>query len=225
MLFQSWRTLLFAHWAVDPEVLRPLVPAALDLDIRDGAAWVALTPFRLVGLRVRGLPRLPVGSTFPETNLRTYVRVGDRGGVFFFSLDAGSRLAVRAARTLYRLPYRFAEMEVASRGGWTEYRSRRPDAGGADLVARYRPTGPPARPGPGSLEHFLTERYALYTTLHNGRILRAQIHHPPWSLQPAEADLERNDVPAAEGVPVPDEPPILHYAERQDTLVWLPELL
>ena len=221
-MYQSWRDLLFAHWRLPVEELRAAVPPELELDTHEGFAWLGLAPFRVVDLRPRGVPAIPVVSEFPELNLRTYVRVGDRPGVYFFSLDAGSRLAVAGARALYRLPYHAAEMSQETRGGWIHYRSRRLEGPPAELVARYRPTGEARAPAPGSLEHFLTERYALYTVLRDGAVLRADVHHAPWPLQPAEAVLERNTVARAAGLDLPPEAPLLHYAERQDTLVWAP---
>jgi uncharacterized protein YqjF (DUF2071 family) len=224
IMFQSWRDLLFAHWPVSPEALRPLVPAQLVLEEYDGSAWLGLTPFRLMGLRPRYLPALPGLSDFPEMNLRTYVRVGGKPGIFFFSLDAGSRLAVQGARTGFRLPYRHAEMRVERVDGWIGYRSRRDD-GIAEFAGRYRPTGVPFHAVPDTLEHFLIERYALYTVLRNGRILRGDIHHHPWDIQPAEAEIERNTVASAHGITLSDTEPLLHFSARQDTLVWPPVLV
>lgn len=224
VMFQSWRELLFAHWPVDPGVLRPLVPSALELDPFDGRAWIGLTPFWLTGLRARLLPPLPGTSSFPEMNLRTYVRVEDRPGIFFFSLDAGNLLAILGARLGYGLPYYSAQMQIEKRDGWIHCSSRR-RASEARFIGRYRPSGPKFVPQEGSLEHFLVERYALYRVFSSGRILRGEIHHRPWLLQPAEAEIEQNTVPAAHGIELPTDPPLLHYSARQDTLVWPPHLL
>jgi uncharacterized protein len=221
MMFQSWRSLLFAHWRLEPGALRALIPAPLELDVRDGTAWLGVTPFRLAGLRLRMIPPVPGASEFPEVNLRTYVRFAGRAGIFFFSLDAGSRLAVAGARTFFRLPYRSAQMTMDTADGWTRFRSQRPDQS-ASLTARYRPAGPAAAPEPGSLEAFLTERYALFTVLRTGKVLRADIHHHPWPLQPAEGAVEAGALAEAEGVPLPGAPPLLHFSERQDTLIWPP---
>lgn len=225
VLFQSWRDLLFAHWPVPAEHLRSLVPSGLEVDTFDGSGWVGLTPFRLMGLRARWLPPVPGLSSFPEMNLRTYVRVGERPGIHFFSLDAASRLAVAGARALYRLPYHRARMTMERRGDWIRYRSRRVSNPDAEFAGRYRPVGRVGRAGPGTLEAFLTERYALYTVLGDGTVLRGQIHHPPWPLQEAEADIRRNGVPQAHGIRLPDRPPLLHFSARQDTLVWPPETI
>jgi uncharacterized protein len=222
IIFQSWRDLLFAHWRVPTDQLRRLVPSPLQVEEFDGSAWVGLTPFRIVGQRARLLPPVPGFSEFPEMNLRTYVRHGDRSGIHFFTLDAASRLAVAGARTLYRLPYRHAEMRMARQGEWIRYESRRTD-GDAAFVGRYRQTGPIAHPEPGTLEHFLTERYALFVVLRSGRVLRGDIHHRPWPLQPAEAEIESSTVITAAGIAPPAQDPLFHYSARQDTLIWPPQ--
>ena len=222
-MFQSWDDLLFAHWPLPAAALRPLVPAALAIEEFDGTAWLAQTPFRLTGMRFRWAPPMPAASTFLEMNLRTYVRFRGRPGIFFFSLDAASRFAVRGARTFYRLPYHLAAMSAERSNGWFRYRSSRLDGVDAELSARYRPAGDVFEPAPGSLEHFLTERYAFFVVLRSGSVLRGDIHHPPWRLQPAIAELDRNTVPAARGIALPDREPLLHYSARQPTLIWPPK--
>ncbi|MGH7446617.1 MAG: YqjF family protein [Longimicrobiales bacterium] len=218
-MLQSWHQLLFAHWRVSRNVLRPLIPAQLRLDEFDGSAWVGLTPFRIVGLRARFLPPLPGVSSFPELNLRTYVRFGDTPGIYFFTLEAASLPAVIAARALYHLPYRHAEMTVHRTNDWIAYRSRR-RKGNAAFAARYRPHGEPFHAVAGTVEHFLTERYALYTVDDEGRVLRGDVHHAPWPLQLAEAEVETNTITAAHGIERPREAPLLHYSEKLDTLLW-----
>jgi uncharacterized protein len=232
VMFQSWQQLLFMHWPVPFDVLRPRVPAQLELERFDGAAWVGIASFLLTGLRPRGvpvMPAIPAISEFPELNLRTYVSSGGRSGVYFFSLDAASRLAVIGARSTYRLPYFAAYMALAERESWIEFRSKRRSrssrnsrrSGPAELNVRYRPTGPVFHATAGSFEHFVAERYALFTVVAGGT-RRADIHHGPWPLQPAEADLTRNTLAQAHGIELPGRPPVLHYADRQDTLIWWP---
>jgi len=218
MTRQSWRSLLFAHWPVPVQRLRPLVPAGLDVETRDGSAWVSLTPFRLHDLRPRFLPAVPLLSTFLELNLRTYVRHGGRPGVFFFSLDCESRLAVFAARILFALPYRTARMSMRRRDGWIDYRSVRRHAD-AVFVGRYRPIGDVCHARPGSLEHFLVERYAQYAQGPEA-LLRADIDHEPWPLRRAEAHIERNTIAPAAGLRLDGPPALLHYCDRQDTITW-----
>jgi hypothetical protein len=161
-------------------------------------------------------------SEFPELNVRTYVRVGGKPGVYFFSLDAGSALAVRAARLLLNLPYQHATMSVESRDGLVSYESRRHD-GRAGFRARYRPIGPSSPPAAGSLEYFLTERYCLYHLTRSGRPYRLEIHHPPWPLQTAEAEIRLNTMASASGLTLPSDAPLLHFANRQDMVGWGPE--
>lgn len=225
IMFQSWQRLLFAHWPVPIEMLRPLVPSSLVIEEFDGTAWVSMTPFLLTGLHARFLPPLPFTSEFPEMNFRTYVRAGSKPGIFFFSLDAGSRLAVLGARATYRLPYYHADMEIGADADWVRYSSRRRSSSKAVFIGRYRAVGAAFQPPPGTIEHFLTERYALYTVLPGGFLARGEIHHRPWDLQPAEARIEVNTVPRAHGITLPDRPPLLQYSARQDTLIWAPSIV
>jgi uncharacterized protein len=214
---QTWHDLLFAHWRVPSAELRTHVPAVLPLDTHDGNAWVGVTPFCLAGLRARRTYPLPLVSIFPELNVRTYVTVAGKPGIFFFSLDAGSALAVAAARRFYHLPYFWAAMSVRTDNGFVEYQSRRRGEPARLFSGRYRPTGPAVHAEPGTLEHFLTERYCLYTVA-DGRLWRAEIHHAPRPLQPAQAELRANGM-APEGLDLPGEP-LLHFAGRQDVLIW-----
>lgn len=207
---QTWHDLLFAHWRVPHDLLRPHVPERLELEEHDGTAWIGLTPFRVTGLRLRGVPPLPLLSSFYELNCRTYVRAGDHPGIWFFSLDASSRAAVAAARRTYRLPYRHARIEAAD-GAF------RVNVGGGDSFrARYHGVGLPAPAERATLEYFLAERYCLYAG--DGE-LRAEIHHAPWPLQPAEAEVEQRGIAPVEL----EGEPIFHYARRQDVVVWSPE--
>ena len=217
---QTWDHLLFAHWRVPEERLRPLVPSALQLDTFDGSAWLGVTPFVVVGLRLRGTLPLPRVSTFPELNVRTYATFGGKPGIWFLSLDAGSALAVQAARRTYRLPYFRARMSAERRGEWIDYSCARSEGAGRPFVfnGRYRPTGPVFNAEAGTLEYFLAERYCLYAE-EGGRLFRADIHHPPWPLQTAEAEIELNTMPPS-GVEVGDDEPLLHYAARQDVVIW-----
>jgi uncharacterized protein YqjF (DUF2071 family) len=223
ILAQQWHDLLFAHWPVPVAGLRPLVPPALELDTFDSEAWVGVVPFRMMGVRPRGVPAASWYSEFPELNVRTYVRVGDRAGVYFFSLDAASPVAVWTARRWAGLPYFHAEMNMAHERDAISYRSRRVDQSGvpAELVARYAPKGVPFRAERSSLDHWLTERYCLYTVDAQGA-RRVDVHHAPWPLQVADADFTRNTMALAAGIALPDTPPILHFAKRLDVVTWSP---
>ncbi len=220
---QQWNRLLFAHWPLPPENLRPLVPPALSLDTWESNCWLAVTPFYLSGLRARGLPHPPF--VFGELNVRTYVTLGSKPGVYFFSLDAGSVAAVLGARTAYALPYFYARMNIDCVNDTVHYRCRRAHMGKiAEFEAHYRPVSTVRYASRGTLEHFLTERYCLYA-VEAGRVYRAEIHHVPWPLQEAEAEISRNTMAAASGIEVPDVPPLLHYARMLEVLVWPPERL
>jgi uncharacterized protein len=209
---QTWERLLFAHWPVSADALRPHVPRRLEIEQYDGSAWVGITPFRVTSLRLHGLPPAPGLSSFLELNCRTYVRWRDRPGIWFFSLDASSRLAVEAARRTYGLPYRHARIEFTAEG--FSLRRFREDA---FFVASYQALGVPHRALEDSLEHFLVERYCL----HGGKSgeLRADIHHLPWQLQLAEVELKHRGISP---LPLQGEP-LAHYAHRQDVVIWPPE--
>lgn len=213
---QTWEWLLFAHWRVPERELRSVVPAELPLDTIDGKVYVAVTPFVVKALRVRGMAPPPLVSSFPEINVRTYVTVDGRPGIYFFSFDADSRFAVETVRRIYRLPYFRAHIDAGA-----EYASERSDDDGpsARFRAHYRSVGPPRAPSPGSLDHFLTERYCVYTLDDERRILRGEIHHRPWPLQAAEAEIAENTMGEQIGLAL-DATPLLHYSARQDVVFW-----
>jgi uncharacterized protein YqjF (DUF2071 family) len=224
LMTQTWNDLLFAHWPVDADQLRLLIPHAFQLDLFEGRSWIGIVPFTMTNVSPRGVPLLPWVSEFPELNVRTYVTVGDRPGVYFFSLDAGNALAVKTARALLNLPYCSAAMNVTRQGDGISYDSRRTDpADGARFEASYRPAGSAFEARRGSLEYFLTERYCLYNIDHSGRPYRLEIHHPPWALQHATAEISHNTMGDAAGMPLPAVAPLLHFAKRQDTIAWAPQ--
>lgn len=221
VLSMRWEKLAFLHWPVPPEPLGALLPPGLELETFEGRAWVGVTPFRMSRVRARLTPPLPRVSAFPELNVRTYVSAGGKPGVWFLSLDAGNPLAVRAARIVFGLPYFDAEMAIRrAEGGRIGYTSERRDED-ARFGATYVPTGPADHAEPGSLEHFLVERYCLYARK-GGRLLRGEIHHAPWPLQPAEAVVHANTVGLPVGLDLEGPPPLVHYAERLDVVAWLP---
>jgi uncharacterized protein len=238
IMSQSWHDLLLAHWLIDDAQLRPLIPAALEIDKFQGEAWIGVVPFRMSGVRLRATPALPTLSAFPELNVRTYVRYGCKPGVWFFSLDAANAIAVSVARAWFHLPYFNARMHCERRNGWIEYSSERthPGAAKAKLRARYRPTGEVFHAKPGTLEHFVTERYCLYAADAKGKITRGDIQHAPWSLQPAEAAFRENTMLqaavecGASAPPLLTDPfrptaPLLHFSARQDVVVWHPHAI
>ena len=231
----DWHELLFMHWAVPVKALRPHVPETLDMETFDGRAWLGVVPFRMSNVRPRFVPPVLGVSAFPELNVRTYVRpagakdepVG-RPGVWFFSLDATNPLAVRAARWSYYLPYFDARISCAANGGTNtptvHYSSRRTHQGAppAELDMEYRPTGTTFHAEPGTLDSFLTERYCLYSANPKGVLYRCEVAHPPWPLQTAEAKVRRNTMTRQLGFEVPEEKPVLHYADYLPVVAWKP---
>lgn len=225
IMSQTWSNLLFAHWPVSHDALRAHIPPGLALDSWEGNAWVGIVPFHLGTLAPRIAPS-GWGLSFAELNVRTYVTAGGKPGVWFFSLDATNILAVLGARATYHLPYFWAKMAIHHEGDWIRYSSRRrhPGAPEAEFVGRYRPTAPVVLGQPGSIEHWLTERYCLYSTDRQGKLYRGEILHPPWLLQPAEVDIALNTMARPLGIELPGAP-LLHFSRRLDMKAWQPERL
>ena len=217
-----WRDLLFLHWPVPAEALRPSIPQLLELDTWNGEAWVGIVPFRMTGIRPRFVPALPWISAFPELNVRTYVTADRKPGVWFFTLDAMNPLAIKIARWAFRLPYYRATMTCEETDGWVRYDSRRVErrAPEATFRARYRPTGEPHQATLGSHEHWLTERYCLYSSDRKSRVYRGEVHHHPWPLQTAEAVAEDVRMTESLGFRLPDIEPLAHFVRRLDMVAW-----
>ena len=219
LLAQRWENLLFGHWRAEPHAVGRLLPAQVEPDVYDGSAWVAIVAFVMAdsraaaGLRWSGLPPIP------ELNVRTYVRVDDVPGVWFLSLDTSSRLFVTIGRALYGLRYRLAHMTAVADGDRVHYLS---EHAAARFSAAYEPRGAcePARPG--SLEHFLVERYCLFAK-RRGRLVTAEVAHEPWALQRAAARIDLNRM-APPGLAF-DGPPLLHFSRSTDALISFPQPL
>ncbi len=224
---QRWHDLLFAHWPIAAQQVAPLIPPGLEVDTFDQSAWVGVVPFWMDRVTLRGMPRIPGTSRFPELNLRTYVRERNtnRAGVYFFCLEASNPLAVALAKMIFHLPYHWARMSVrAPSDREFTYRSERLlSAKPVRFCAKYRGLGQMRmleQSRPGTIEYFLTERYCLFTTGQGGQLLRGDIHHEPWPLEAAEAEIELNELPAAYGIALPDTPPLLHYSRELAVYVW-----
>lgn len=212
----GWRHLLFEHYPVPPEVVRPHVPDGLDVDTYDGDAWLSVVPFTNVDVRPLGVPR-QFGVRLPELNLRTYVTHGDDDGVYFFSLDAAGILGVLGGRVFHHLPYFYADVTLAASGNRVrfEHRRRHPGARPAEYAATYEPTGELFRPAPGSLVEFLSERYRLYTAAPGG-LRVTDVEHPSWPLQEVTADVERDTLFEGDGFEHPDAEPVRYYSPGVD---------
>jgi uncharacterized protein len=217
---QTWYDLLFAHWEIDSNLIKPFIPSSLQLDTYQGRAWIAVVPFRMSGIRLKYLPEIPFTSKFPEINVRTYVTYQGKPGVYFFSLDASNYLAVKVAKSFFHLPYHQSDMIVTSEGdsiNFHSYRNKSKDE--YRFRGKYQPTSDVYYAELGSLEYWLTERYCLYTEKNN-RLYRGEIHHQPWPLQQAKADIYENTMVTINGFPLLHTKPLLHFAKKLDVLLW-----
>jgi uncharacterized protein YqjF (DUF2071 family) len=245
LMHQNWGKLLFMHWRIAAEDLRPLIPSQLSIDTFDGSAWIGVVPFTMWGIRASFLPPVRGASAFHELNVRTYVHYRGVPGVWFFSLDATNSLAIWGARTFYRLPYFYAEMTLAQAENTIAYSSVRRDemtyakffaaenggfiaSSGSDLV-RDLPSArlncnwnigePLPETEPGSLGFFLTERYCLYA-YNRERVYRSRIFHEPWPLRTATLNSIDSTMIESLGLATPAGVPVLHYAESIAVDIW-----
>lgn len=218
-----WEHLAFLHWPIPVDVIRPHVPEELEIETFDGTAWLGVVPFVMAETRFRWLPPMPTAHRFAECNLRTYVRGRDRPGVWFFSLDAESRLAVEGARVGFGLPYFRARMSCQLQGRAVRYRSERIDrrAPAARFEASWRSVAEPNPAVKGTLEHFLVERYCLYAE-RRGQLVCGEIAHPPWQLSPIDLELGENDMARLVGATLLGEPASAMGAQPVDVAAWGP---
>lgn len=232
LMRQRWSNLLFAHWPIPAEVLRPYLPARLELDTFAGQAWLGVVPFTMSHIRPLGLPALPGLSALHELNVRTYARLEGVPGVWFLSLDATQPLGVWAARTLFHLPYLHARMQLrptpAGALHATATRTHRGEPS-ATFAATWMPGATLPLAQPGSLAYFLTERYHLYTAgprvrpgQHDSALWRGRLWHQPWTLREATLSHWESTMVESHGLPAPQGPPLLHAADALD--VWVEEL-
>lgn len=218
----TWDDLLFMHWAVSSSTIETLLPAGLVVDTFEGRAYIAVVPFMMRDVRARFTPGVPGAVNFAELNVRTYVTCRGTPGVWFFSLDATSKLAVRAARAAFKLPYFDAAIDIDKRGDDVHYVSRRVHRGAAaaSLDVTYAPTGSPFHAAEGTLERFLTDRLTLYAAGDDGVLYRGDIQHDPWPLQPATAAVASMAMTEQFGVKLPDEQPHMLFAKHLDVIAW-----
>ena len=221
IMYQTWGKLLFMHWRIEAKLLRPLIPAQLEIDTFDGSAWIGVVPFTMWDIRGSFLPAIPGTSAFHELNVRTYVYHRGVPSVWFLSLDAANRFAVWGARTFYYLPYFNAQMSLIQDGKRISYSSVRRDQRGAPAELRVSwnigETLPPT--SPGSLDFFLTERYCLDTE-HRGKLYRARIHHQSWPLQQTQLASLNSTMIECHGLATPEGDPLMHYCEKLRVEIW-----
>ena len=220
---QEWRDLTFMHWKVDPKRLQKHLPDGLEIDFFDGEAYVGVIPFMMKNVHPKGLVPLPGISTFAEFNVRTYVVKDGQHGVFFLTLDAKSLVTCLYANRAYGLAYRYAKARVKRHGDALTWTSRR-SSDGAELIGSSMPNGPLQSAAAGSLEHFLFERYCLYTE-HNGCLRRGYVHHQPWRFQQVEVSLEANSLLESYGLGLDVlSPDVVHSSDGLTVKTWSIEL-
>jgi uncharacterized protein len=215
ILRQTWKNLLFMHWRVPMQSLHKFLPPGLELDTFQGEAWIGVVPFHMTDVALRSTP----GFSCPELNVRTYVTHKGTPGVWFLSLDIANPLLSQAARFWYHLPYFYAGIKVTIKNGQVDYESRRKENPAVAFSASYRPLSTESSAKAGSLEHWLVERYLLYSAS-RGKIYRAKIHHTPWALKSAEVDVRINTMTEALGIHLPNEKPLLHYSQSKSVKIW-----
>jgi len=211
LLAMTWRDAFFASWPVEPSTVAPTLPEGVAVDTdEEGRAWLSVVGFVMDDIRPRFVP---FGLSFPELNLRTYVRHGDQSGVYFYNLDAEDRLGVPIARRLFRLPYYRAEMDVTERDGSIHFESHRTHEGvpTADFEATIEPRGSPGPADPGSTEAFLVENYCFFAA-GRGRLYRGDIDHGPWAVQPADLTVRENTLFEAAGFDQPPGDPLVQFS-------------
>jgi len=220
---QSWCNLLFAHWPIRAALLQPLVPPSLRVQEFAGTSWVGVVPFRMQGVMRRPFPDLPYFSAFPELNLRLYVERDGKPGVWFLSLDAANAMAVWAGRRFFHLPYFRARIDMGGLLDSTDFHSLRlSKPRGIEFAAQYKPDSDPFESQPGSLEHWLTERYCLYAQSPEGQLYCTEVHHHPWPLQRVQVEIARNDLFAPHKLPISGPPELVHFSRHIDVVVWPP---
>jgi hypothetical protein len=235
LLSQSWNDLLFAHYAIDPATLRRLIPEELTLELYDGAAWLTLSPFSTSHMRPSGIPPLPGLSFFSQINLRTYVTMDGKPGLYYFSVDAANLTAVWCARIFFRMQYWHSKIQVsgatiqarAATEPTIHFRASRlhgPVAanGPAKLDVSYAPEGEAERARRGSLDEFLTERYCVYSW-DRGKFYRIEAHHQPWALQRVGVEFRANSIADPLGLALPMKPDLCHFSRSLKMLAWAPE--
>ena len=220
VMHQNWDNLLFMHWPISADLLRPLVPPPLELDTFEGQAWVGITPFNLNDLRLTGLPAVPGLSAFEELNVRTYVTYNGMPGIWFFSLDASKIVAAIAARLFFMLPYYNASIDFVTEGDLFNFRLQRA-APAAEFEARWQVGVRMRAPDLESLGFFLVERYC-YFAINQGQVYQTRVYHAPWILDEAVLASHRSTMIRALGIPEPASAPLVHFSRHQSVEIWAP---
>lgn len=218
---QEWKDVVFLHWPVESSWLSRFVPAELEIDLYDNRAWIGIVLFRAKATRLRLLPPVPSTRSYLELNVRTYVKYKNKQGVYFFSLDADSRLAVLAASLGGFLPYQHADMSVSKKAGYQTFTSRRIEEGQFPESFRmaFKENSKPI--APSSLEQWLTERYCLWTKPRD-QLYRVDITHPPWTLHYLKGQIHQNTMASYLPVSLHHHLPMAHYSKKQKVKFYTP---
>ncbi|MFS0644807.1 YqjF family protein [Siminovitchia sp. 179-K 8D1 HS] len=216
---QTWRNVLFLHWPIQPGLLRPHIPPALEIDTFKGCAWLGIVAFTMKGIYFRGLP-FSVVPSFSEVNVRTYVTYKGKPGVFFMSLDVDDWASLNIAKRWYRLPYHPAKISVQDCGGVIQYQSVRKAGNPVAFKGSCIPSNDVYFPDRGTLDHWLTEKYCFYTTRNGKDIYHGDIHHPPWPLKKADIQIDQHTLFSPWNINISKEGPIAHFSEGVDSLMW-----
>lgn len=224
LMFQSWAHLSLLHWKVDADQIQKLLPPELIVDTFDGDAYVGLVPFTMHDIRMRNLPKIPTAHRFHETNVRTYVHHnGRQPGVWFFSLDAQSRLAVAGARFMFGLPYHFSRMELAQQGeGWRYQMTRVSDQATSEVSTTFDQPFEVAKPR--SLESFLIDRYLLYSK-RRGELVTGRVWHPRYQICAATAKDVSDELVRLAGFEVNSAPDLVHFSPGFDVKCYRPTVI
>ncbi|MBA2175100.1 DUF2071 domain-containing protein [Halobacillus locisalis] len=221
IMHQTWEELVFMHWPVSVDLLRPHIPETFEIDTYDGTAWIAIVPFRMNDIRFRGMPSVPLGNQLLELNVRTYVSYNGEPGVYFVTLDANHPLGIFLARTVFGLPYVHANMRMDQTDEIFHFTSRRTHSGyaPAHFHASFKTISPPVPSQPGSLLYWLTERYALWV-IRGSSIYKGPIYHRNWSLQKAESEVYINQLTDFLPASVFESKPMTYYSKSLDTYIF-----
>ena len=219
---QVWENVLFAHWSLPMEVVRKHIPAELEVDTFNGEAWVGVILFKMNGFKLRFTPfRYPF--SFPEINLRTYVKVNERPAIFFMTLDAADPLVVSVAKRWYRLPYFHAKMSFSKQEDMISFHSERKSVGDSVVIGgEFYPVSEQFVPKDGSIDHWLTERYVYFNKDPNNHIYWGEVYHEPWQLRKVSGKFSDNTLLHPYQIELPGEPHLLHYSRGVEAQMGAP---
>lgn len=225
LVAQTEAELLFLSWPADPARITGRIPAGLTLDTFESQAWITLIPFRMERMRARWLPPIPPFSRFAEVDCLTYVRRGAVTGIWFFRIDAGTLVGSAMARWLFGLPYHHSRVALDQEGEWRAFSSvGRAEGTGVrpELRLRYRPRGQVFEATPGTLAHFIVERFVMFSQSGRGTLLQGREARPTRSIQECEVSVQQNTLPEAADVPGPAGDAVAWYCARSAIRTWLP---